>query len=366
MKVHEVDVHPGAARAPRLARRDRAQRLVLVEPRGAGAVRPPRPGGAGRRLDRTRSRCCGACPRNASTPPRPTRASSRWSRASRAASTPTRTTRAGSPAPTPRRSDMRVAYFSLEFGLDAGIPLYSGGLGILAGDHLKSASDLGVPLVGGGPAVPRRLLPPVSSARTAASASATPPPTGRDLPLADQPGPDGRPVVGRGAGRRRPGPGGPAPHPGGPRAAAAARRRHRRQLPRGPRHHRRALRRRPRAAHPPGDPARRRRRPRARRGGDRADRLPHERGPLGAARPRADPRDDRRRAAWTPPEARERVLASTVFTTHTPVPAGNETLRPGRWRAATSSPWPRAPAWTWDELAALADRARRRRTPPSA
>ena len=46
--------------------------------------------------------------------------------------------------------DMLVAYFSLEFGLDAGIPLYSGGLGILAGDHLKSASDLGVPLVGVG------------------------------------------------------------------------------------------------------------------------------------------------------------------------------------------------------------------------
>ncbi len=46
--------------------------------------------------------------------------------------------------------DMLVAYFSLEFGLDAGIPLYSGGLGVLAGDHLKSASDLGVPLVGVG------------------------------------------------------------------------------------------------------------------------------------------------------------------------------------------------------------------------
>jgi len=45
---------------------------------------------------------------------------------------------------------MGVAYFSLEFGLDAGIPLYSGGLGVLAGDHLKSASDLGVPLVGVG------------------------------------------------------------------------------------------------------------------------------------------------------------------------------------------------------------------------
>jgi starch phosphorylase len=40
-----------------------------------------------------------------------------------------------------------VAYFSAEFGLDASLPIYSGGLGVLAGDHLKSASDLGVPLV---------------------------------------------------------------------------------------------------------------------------------------------------------------------------------------------------------------------------
>ncbi|MER7950892.1 alpha-glucan family phosphorylase [Streptomyces sp. NPDC096079] len=43
-----------------------------------------------------------------------------------------------------------VAYFSPEFGVAAALPQYSGGLGILAGDHLKSASDLGVPLVGVG------------------------------------------------------------------------------------------------------------------------------------------------------------------------------------------------------------------------
>jgi starch phosphorylase len=43
-----------------------------------------------------------------------------------------------------------VAYFSAEFGLHESLPLYSGGLGILAGDHLKSASDLGVPVVGVG------------------------------------------------------------------------------------------------------------------------------------------------------------------------------------------------------------------------
>jgi glycogen phosphorylase len=41
-----------------------------------------------------------------------------------------------------------VVYFSAEFGLHESLPIYSGGLGILAGDHLKSASDLGIPLVG--------------------------------------------------------------------------------------------------------------------------------------------------------------------------------------------------------------------------
>ena len=40
-----------------------------------------------------------------------------------------------------------IAYFSAEYGLDEILPIYSGGLGILSGDHLKSASDLGIPLV---------------------------------------------------------------------------------------------------------------------------------------------------------------------------------------------------------------------------
>jgi starch phosphorylase len=43
-----------------------------------------------------------------------------------------------------------VAYFSMEFGLHESLPIYSGGLGVLAGDHLKSASDLGIPLIGVG------------------------------------------------------------------------------------------------------------------------------------------------------------------------------------------------------------------------
>ena len=44
----------------------------------------------------------------------------------------------------------RIAYFSMEFGLTECLPIYSGGLGVLSGDHLKSASDLDLPLVGVG------------------------------------------------------------------------------------------------------------------------------------------------------------------------------------------------------------------------
>src|SRR5271166_5415495 len=43
-----------------------------------------------------------------------------------------------------------VAYFSAEFGIHESLPIYSGGLGVLAGDHIKSASDLGIPLIGVG------------------------------------------------------------------------------------------------------------------------------------------------------------------------------------------------------------------------
>ena len=44
--------------------------------------------------------------------------------------------------------NFRVAYMSAEFGLHESLRIYSGGLGVLAGDHLKAASDLGLPLVG--------------------------------------------------------------------------------------------------------------------------------------------------------------------------------------------------------------------------
>ncbi len=48
----------------------------------------------------------------------------------------------------PHLTRSTVAYFSAEFGLHNSIPIYSGGLGVLAGDHCKEASDLGIPLVG--------------------------------------------------------------------------------------------------------------------------------------------------------------------------------------------------------------------------
>lgn len=48
----------------------------------------------------------------------------------------------------PEGASLKVAYFSMEFGIHESVPVYSGGLGVLAGDHLKSASDLGIPLVG--------------------------------------------------------------------------------------------------------------------------------------------------------------------------------------------------------------------------
>ena len=47
----------------------------------------------------------------------------------------------------PNSKNDLIAYFSAEYGLDETVPIYSGGLGILSGDHLKSASDLGIPLV---------------------------------------------------------------------------------------------------------------------------------------------------------------------------------------------------------------------------
>lgn len=64
----------------------------------------------------------------------------------------------------------RVAYFSMEIALRSEIPTYSGGLGVLAGDTMRSAADLDLPMVG---------VTLVSRARSAQTARMTMRPTGR-------------------------------------------------------------------------------------------------------------------------------------------------------------------------------------------
>ena len=49
--------------------------------------------------------------------------------------------------PTTPPTDKRIAYFCMEFGIHESLPIYSGGLGMLAGDHIRSAADLGIDLV---------------------------------------------------------------------------------------------------------------------------------------------------------------------------------------------------------------------------
>ena len=49
-----------------------------------------------------------------------------------------------------KKESPTIAYFSMEFGITEALQNYSGGLGVLSGDHLKSASDLGLPLIGVG------------------------------------------------------------------------------------------------------------------------------------------------------------------------------------------------------------------------
>ena len=180
---------------------------------------------------------------------------------------------------------------------------------------------------GRGPALPQRLLPPDAGPRRRPARALPVHRLGRPAAVRRARRLGGAPVRGgrdRRGDRARRG----AQDPGGPRSAAPARRGRGGQLARGTRDHRRPLRRRSRDADPAGDPAGRGGRPRARRGRHEPHGVPHERGPLGAAGARAAPGADARTPAWTLAEAREEARASTVFTTHTPVPAGNETFEP--------------------------------------
>lgn len=254
-------------------------------------------------------------------------------------------------ATRPDAEGMLVAYFSLEFGLDAGIPLYSGGLGVLAGDHLKSASDLGVPLVGVGllyrSGYFHQSLGPDGGQR-----ERYPSTDWSDLPLVDQRGPDGRPVV-------------VEVEIGGEPVRAAVRRI---QVGRVPLL---LL-----DSDVEGNAPEVRQITSTLYGGDREMRIRQEIllgvggvRALGAAgldatvfhmneghsalialeRMRAMIGETGMNAA----EAAEQVRASTVFTTHTPVPAGNETFEPEMARRYLE-PLAAGVGMTWDELEALA------------
>ncbi len=86
-----------------------------------------------------------------------------------------------------------VAYFCAEFGIHESIPIYSGGLGILAGDHLKGASNLGVPLVGVGLLYHRGYTTQVLD-DSFWQHDVSEPFDSNDLPLDPALGPDGLPV----------------------------------------------------------------------------------------------------------------------------------------------------------------------------
>src|SRR3954453_5597962 len=87
-----------------------------------------------------------------------------------------------------------AAYFSAEFGLTECLSIFAGGLGILAGDHLKSASDLGVPLVGVGLLYQQGNFPPYLS-QSGWQQEASEDNDFENLPLSHAFRPDGKPAV---------------------------------------------------------------------------------------------------------------------------------------------------------------------------
>ncbi|MCK7582001.1 MAG: hypothetical protein MZV65_44560 [Chromatiales bacterium] len=91
--------------------------------------------------------------------------------------TPTTTSRCATAAPSGCASRDLVAYFCAEFGFHESLPIYSGGLGILAGDHCKAASDMRPALHRRRPALPPGLFLPDHRRRRATSTRTTTTPT---------------------------------------------------------------------------------------------------------------------------------------------------------------------------------------------
>ncbi len=156
----------------RAARPDAEPSLVLAQPdrRAVRVDRSRRLGGVGRRPD--------------SDAQRPAVVPDRRARGRRGIPRPARRGRAESASLSVRAPLVRIrgsgvqaaaiAYFSPEYGITAALPQYSGGLGILAGDHLKSASDLGAPLIGVGLLYTARSIPSRNQTITLLALSGTP------------------------------------------------------------------------------------------------------------------------------------------------------------------------------------------------
>ena len=221
----------------------------------------------------------------------------------------------------------RIAYFSAEFGLTEILPIYAGGLGVLAGDHLKSSSDLGVPLTGVGLFYREGYFRQVVDA-DGMQEEAYPVLEPDDLPLSVAETPDGSPPRGERGPRGSDGP--PArPHRARrARAAPAARLERARERRDRPRDHAAPVRRRLRDAPPAGDRARDRRPARSRQALGLHPTIRHinegHAAFVSLERIRRLVQDEHLSFA----EAREVATTGNIFTTHTPVPAGIDVFTP--------------------------------------
>ena len=172
--------------------------------------------------------------------------------------------RAGSRRHFPECAGARIAYFSMEYGIHECLPIYSGGLGVLAGDHLKTASDSGLPLVGVGLAYAEGYFRQVLNG-DGWQHERYPINDWHRMPVLPRRSTrDGQTLRHRRHVPARDRQSAALEVPGGARAALLLDTNIEAELARGPRDHRTALRRRPGVPRPPGDHARHRRRPRAR------------------------------------------------------------------------------------------------------
>ncbi len=244
-----------------------------------------------------------------------------------------------------------IAYFSMEYGLDVALPVYSGGLGMLSGDHMKTSSDLGLPLVGVGllyrqgyfqqylnmDGFQQESYPendwynmPVTLCRDA---------KGAPISVQVELGPAVATAwIWKVSGRQEP--------------ALPAGHEHRGQSPAAASRHRVSVRRGPRNAHPAGDPARYRRHPGPGRARDQSSLHAHERGPLRVPRHRKNPPAHAERASSP---SRRRGSPSGPPTSSRPIlpyPRATSASPPTSWRS-TSASIARELGLSWKEFLGL-------------